>query len=50
MLNHAGSAICVALLIAACDVKRPSYVLSDKEMEEVLYDFHVAQIVGENIQ
>ena len=50
LLNHASSAICVALLIAACDVKRPSYVLSDKEMEEVLYDFHVAQIVGENIQ
>lgn len=50
LLSHVGSVVCVALLAVACDVKRPSYVLSDKEMEEVLYDFHVAQIVGENLQ
>ena len=34
---------------AACQVKRPEIVLSDGEMEDVLYDYHIAKAMGEEL-
>ena len=33
------------LLLASCKVERPSDVLSPKKMEAVLYDYHLAQVM-----
>lgn len=41
--------ILLACCMAACQVKRPDVVLSDTQMENVLYDFHVAKAMGEDI-
>ncbi|AVM53451.1 uncharacterized protein DUF4296 [Bacteroides zoogleoformans] len=35
--------------LAACQVKRPDYVLQDSRMEEVLYDYHIAKAMGEEV-
>ncbi len=35
--------------LAACDVERPDTVLSDSVMENVLYDYHIAKALGEQI-
>lgn len=43
--------LCVLFLlacIAACSMDRPDYVLSDKQMEDLLYDYHFARVLGEN--
>lgn len=39
----------VALSMVSCKVKRPDTVLSDKKMEAVLYDYHIAKAMGEQI-
>lgn len=39
------SLLCLALLLCGCHVRRPSDVMSPKEMEKVLYDYHLAQAV-----
>lgn len=36
-------------LLAACEVKRPDYVLTDEQMEQVLYDFHIAKAIGDDL-
>lgn len=43
------SVILLACFMVACQVKRPDVVLSDTQMENVLYDFHVAKAMGEDI-
>jgi hypothetical protein len=35
--------------MVACKVERPRYVLSDGVMEKVLYDYHIAKAMGENL-
>lgn len=39
----------LVVCISACQVKRPNAVLSDAEMENVLYDFHIAKAMGEEV-
>lgn len=39
----------LAVVMVACKVERPSYVLSDGVMEKVLYDYHIAKAMGENV-
>lgn len=43
---------CIALLafcLTACQVKRPKDVLPDAKMENVLYDYHIAKAMGEEV-
>lgn len=35
--------------LTACQVKRPDHVLQDDLMEEVLYDYHIAKAMGEEV-
>lgn len=37
------------VVMVACKVERPGYVLSDGVMEKVLYDYHIAKAMGENL-
>ena len=46
-LLHYGLTAFLALALSACQVKRPDTVLSDAQMEEVLYDYHIAKALGE---
>ena len=39
----------LAVVMVACKVERPRYVLSDGVMENVLYDYHIAKAMGENL-
>ena len=38
---------CLALCVTGCKVERPDTVLSDQQMADVLYDYHVAKAMGE---
>lgn len=46
---HWCNVILLACCLTACQVKRPKTVLSDAQMENVLYDFHIAKAMGEDI-
>lgn len=47
---HIVAWLLVALLcFASCKVKRPGRILSDKKMEEVLYDYHVAKAMADQV-
>lgn len=39
----------LAFGMMSCEIKRPDTVLSDAEMEEVLYDYHIAKSTGEEL-
>ncbi len=39
----------LAFCFTACQVKRPEAVLSDAKMENVLYDYHIAKAMGEEV-
>lgn len=39
----------IAFSITACQVKRPKTVISDAKMESVLYDYHIAKAMGEQV-
>ena len=39
----------LVVVMVACKVERPGYVLSDGVMEKVLYDYHIAKAMGENL-
>ena len=42
--------ICMfALAIAGCKVKRPDDVIPESKMEDILYDYHIAKAMGENL-
>lgn len=43
------SVILLAFGMAACQVKRPDTVIPDAKMENVLYDFHIAKAMGEEV-
>lgn len=37
------------VLLTACDVKRPREVLDEARMEAVLYDYHIAKVMAEEV-
>ena len=39
----------LALAIAGCKVKRPDDVISESKMENLLYDYHLAKSMGDNL-
>ena len=39
----------LAFCLTACQVKRPKVVISDAKMENVLYDYHIAKAMGEEV-
>ena len=39
----------LALGIAGCKVKRPDDVISESKMENLLYDYHLAKSMGDNL-
>lgn len=39
----------LVLLAAGCQVKRPREVIPEGRMEEILYDYHVAKAIGDNL-
>lgn len=39
----------VALAVAGCKVKRPGDVIPEPEMENLLYDYHLAKSMGDNL-
>ena len=39
----------LVICMTACQVKRPEIVISDADMEDILYDYHIAKAMGENI-
>lgn len=39
----------LACCLTACEVKRPKVVLPDAKMENVLYDYHIAKAMGEEV-
>lgn len=43
------SVLLLAFCLTACQVKRPETVLTDAKMEDVLYDFHIAKAMGEEV-
>lgn len=47
-IRWCGMAFAFACL-ASCQVKRPGEVLSDDKMEKVLYDYHLAKALGEQL-
>lgn len=43
---------CICLLVwvvVGCEVKKPNDVIPESQMEDLLYDYHMAQALGENI-
>ena len=43
------SVILLAFCLTACQVKRPKTVLPDAKMENLLYDYHIAKAMGEEV-
>ncbi|WP_455591941.1 DUF4296 domain-containing protein [Bacteroides sp.] len=39
----------IAFTLAGCKVKRPKEVLSETKMENLLYDYHIAKAMGEDL-
>ena len=43
-------AICLTVcLLIGCNVRRPSYIIPEADMEGLLYDYHMAQSLGEEL-
>lgn len=41
--------ILLTLVVTGCKVKRPKEVISESRMENLLYDYHIAKAMGENL-
>ena len=39
----------LAFAVAGCKVKRPNDVISESKMENLLYDYHMARSMGDNL-
>lgn len=39
----------LALILAGCKVRKPKGVISETKMENLLYDYHIAKAMGENL-
>lgn len=48
-MQWCGTLLVGVFCLAACQVKRPGTVLPDAKMEAVLYDFHIAKAMGEEL-
>lgn len=48
-IQRYGATLLLALSLASCQVKRPKTVLSDAKMENVLYDYHIAKAMSEEL-
>lgn len=48
-LQRYASVALLAFGLAACGVKRPEGVLADEQMQAVLYDYHLAKAMGEDV-
>lgn len=46
-IQRCGLVVFLVWTLFACQVKRPETVLSDAQMENVLYDYHIAKALGE---
>lgn len=44
-----GSVAVLVCCLASCQVKRPKEVLTDAKMESVLYDYHIAKAMGDEV-
>lgn len=44
-----GLVVVWALSLTACQVERPETVMTDAQMEAVLYDYHIARAMGEEV-
>lgn len=49
LLQRYGLAVLLLGAVSACQVKRPDAVLSDAQMEDVLYDYHLAKALGDGM-
>lgn len=46
------STICLLLigfLLTGCKVRRPNHIIPEEKMENLLYDYHIAKAMGENL-
>ncbi|NDV64345.1 DUF4296 domain-containing protein [Bacteroides sp. 224] len=43
------SALLLSFCLSGCKVKRPKEVISEKKMEDILYDYHIAKAMGEHV-
>ena len=43
------STLLLLFCLAGCKVKRPKEVFSEKKMEDILYDYHIAKAMGDNV-
>lgn len=48
-MKRCSSIFLLAFCLTACQVKRPKVVLPDAKMENVLYDYHIAKAMGEEV-
>lgn len=48
-IQRYGGVFLLAFCLTACQVKRPRVVLPDAKMENVLYDYHIAKAMGEEV-
>lgn len=42
-------ALAILLFLSGCKVQRPKGILPEGKMEEILYDYHIAKAMGENL-
>ncbi|MDR2859985.1 MAG: DUF4296 domain-containing protein [Mediterranea sp.] len=41
--------VLVLIIVGGCKAKRPSGILSESKMENLLYDYHVAKVMGDDL-
>lgn len=46
---HTLYALVLIFMLAGCKVRRPKEVIPESRMEELLYDYHIAKALGENL-
>lgn len=39
----------ILFILSGCRVKRPGYVIPEDKMENILYDYHIAKAMGDNL-
>ena len=49
LIRHCCTLLVWALSLASCQVERPETVMTDAKMEAVLYDYHIARAMGEEV-
>lgn len=49
LIRHGCGLLVWTLSLASCQVERPETVMTDAKMEAVLYDYHIARAIGEEV-